>query len=31
MTLHHESLRDHACLIVHGPDKPGHRRRGHAR
>ena len=23
MTLHHESLRDHACLIVHGPDKAG--------
>src|SRR6478736_1878199 len=23
MTLHHESMRDHACLIVHGPDKAG--------
>ena len=23
MTLHHEYLRDHACLIVHGPDKDG--------
>lgn len=23
MTLHTESLRDHACLIVHGPDQPG--------
>jgi formyltetrahydrofolate deformylase len=23
MTLHNDALRDHACLIVHGPDKPG--------
>ena len=23
MTVHNEALRDHACLIVHGPDKPG--------
>ncbi|MEV7694645.1 formyltetrahydrofolate deformylase [Microbacterium sp. NPDC089189] len=23
MTLHTEALRDHACLIVHGPDQPG--------
>ncbi|WP_345800800.1 formyltetrahydrofolate deformylase [Microbacterium sp. AZCO] len=23
MTLHTETLRDHACLIVHGPDQPG--------
>ena len=23
MTLHTEALRDHACLIVHGPDRPG--------
>ncbi|MCC4909568.1 formyltetrahydrofolate deformylase [Microbacterium sp. cx-59] len=23
MTLHTDALRDHACLIVHGPDKPG--------
>src|SRR6478735_7609198 len=23
MTLHHDALRDHACLIVHGPDKAG--------
>lgn len=23
MTLHNETLRDHACLIVHGPDQPG--------
>lgn len=23
MSLHTESLRDHACLIVHGPDQPG--------
>ena len=23
MTLHNEALRDHACLIVHGPDQPG--------
>lgn len=23
MTLHTESLRDQACLIVHGPDQPG--------
>ncbi|HKP05914.1 MAG TPA: formyltetrahydrofolate deformylase [Microbacterium sp.] len=23
MTLHTELLRDHACLIVHGPDQPG--------
>ena len=23
MTLHNEALRDHACLIVHGPDRPG--------
>ena len=23
MTLHHDALRDHACLIVHGPDKSG--------
>jgi len=23
MTVHNESLRDHACLIVHGPDRPG--------
>ncbi|WP_109212346.1 MULTISPECIES: formyltetrahydrofolate deformylase [Microbacterium] len=23
MSLHAESLRDHACLIVHGPDQPG--------
>ena len=23
MTLHTESLRDHACLIVHGPDQQG--------
>ena len=23
MTVHNESLRDHACLIVHGPDQPG--------
>ncbi len=23
MTVHNEALRDHACLIVHGPDQPG--------
>jgi formyltetrahydrofolate deformylase len=23
MTLHTNALRDHACLIVHGPDQPG--------
>src|SRR6478752_7696774 len=23
MTVHNEALRDHACLIVHGPDRPG--------
>ncbi len=23
MTVHTEALRDHACLIVHGPDRPG--------
>jgi len=23
VTLHTETLRDHACLIVHGPDQPG--------
>ncbi|QEW01140.1 formyltetrahydrofolate deformylase [Microbacterium caowuchunii] len=23
MTLHSNALRDHACLIVHGPDQPG--------
>jgi formyltetrahydrofolate deformylase len=23
MTLHNEALRDHACLIVQGPDQPG--------
>jgi len=23
MTLHHATARDHACLIVHGPDQPG--------
>jgi formyltetrahydrofolate deformylase len=23
MSFHTESLRDHACLIVHGPDQPG--------
>lgn len=23
MTLHNDALRDHACLIVHGPDQPG--------
>lgn len=23
MTVHDPSLRDHACLIVHGPDQPG--------
>ncbi|MFT4229561.1 MAG: formyltetrahydrofolate deformylase [Microbacterium sp.] len=23
MPVHRESLRDHACLIVHGPDQPG--------
>jgi formyltetrahydrofolate deformylase len=23
MTLHNEALRDHACLIVQGPDRPG--------
>jgi len=23
VTVHNESLRDHACLIVHGPDQPG--------
>ncbi|GAA1996241.1 formyltetrahydrofolate deformylase [Microbacterium ulmi] len=23
MTLHTDALRDHACLIVHGPDQPG--------
>ncbi|QAY59337.1 formyltetrahydrofolate deformylase [Microbacterium protaetiae] len=23
MTVHNETLRDHACLIVHGPDQPG--------
>lgn len=23
MTVHNEALRDHACLIVHGPDHPG--------
>ncbi|HYJ49979.1 MAG TPA: formyltetrahydrofolate deformylase [Microbacterium sp.] len=23
MSLHTEALRDHACLIVHGPDQPG--------
>lgn len=23
MTVHTEALRDHACLIVHGPDQPG--------
>ncbi|MGC5171963.1 formyltetrahydrofolate deformylase [Micromonospora sp. DT81.3] len=23
MTLHNEALRDHACLIVHGPDRAG--------
>ena len=23
MTMHHDSLRDHACLIIHGPDKAG--------
>ena len=23
MTLHNETDRDHACLIVHGPDQPG--------
>src|SRR5688500_14350558 len=23
MTVHNEALRDHACLIVHGPDGPG--------
>ncbi|MFC8680517.1 formyltetrahydrofolate deformylase [Microbacterium ureisolvens] len=23
MTAHLEALRDHACLIVHGPDRPG--------
>ena len=23
MTLHQDALRDHACLIVHGPDKAG--------
>ena len=23
MTAHLEALRDHACLIVHGPDQPG--------
>ncbi|MFC6355989.1 formyltetrahydrofolate deformylase [Luethyella okanaganae] len=23
MAIHQESLRDHACLIVHGPDRPG--------
>ena len=31
MTVHNEALRDHACLIVHGPDQPGHRRGGDAR
>jgi len=23
VTVHNEALRDHACLIVHGPDQPG--------
>jgi len=23
MTVHNDALRDHACLIVHGPDQPG--------
>ena len=23
MTLHTEALRDHACLIIQGPDQPG--------
>ena len=23
MTQHNEAMRDHACLIVHGPDRPG--------
>jgi formyltetrahydrofolate deformylase len=23
VTVHNETLRDHACLIVHGPDQPG--------